>query len=82
MAPALIPLIGPIINGIVSLFTKPKEFAKESVATKTTKTGAAIAVGTLGALGVVQTEEQAITAIVGGVLSIALMLYKEHKAVE
>ena len=43
MAPALIPLIGPIINGIVSLFTKPKEFAKESVATKTTKTGAAIA---------------------------------------
>ncbi|MBL4761415.1 MAG: hypothetical protein JKY93_01790 [Gammaproteobacteria bacterium] len=80
MNPLIIPLIGPIINGLVSLFAKPKEFAKESVTTKTTKAGAAIAIGTLGAVGAVQTEEQAITAFVGGVLSIALMLYKKHKA--
>ena len=77
MNPLLIPLIGPIMNGLVSLFTKPKDFVKESVKTKTTAIGAVVAGGALTA---VQTEEQAITAIVGGVLSIALMLYKEHKA--
>jgi len=79
MSPLLIPLIGPIINGIISLITKPKNFVKETVKTKTTGVGVLVAGGALTAA---QTEEQAVTAIVGGVLSIALMLYKKHKAEE
>lgn len=76
MNTALIPLIGPIINGAISLFAGPKKFVKETAKTKTTAAGALVAGVTLAAP---QTEEQAITAIVGGVLSLCLMLYKEHK---
>ena len=79
MNPLIIPLIGPIMNGLVSLFTKPKEFVKESAKTKTTVAGAVIAAGTIAAP---QTEEQVVTTIIGSLISLALMLYKEHKAEE
>lgn len=72
MSPALIPLIGPIINGVVELFNDPKSLVKDTP--KTTSAGAA---GIVATITLAQTEEQAITAIVSGILSICLILYKK-----
>jgi methylmalonyl-CoA mutase cobalamin-binding subunit len=79
MSPLLIPLIGPIMNGLISLVKDPGEFAKDSVRTKTTKTAVAVAGAGVVAIPSVQTEDQAITAIITGLATIALALYKKHK---
>lgn len=77
MSPALIPLIGPIINGVTELFSDPVKFTAETAKTKTSGVGAA---GLVTAITLAQTEEQAVTAIVSGVVSFLLILYKEKKA--
>lgn len=74
MSPAFIPLIGPIINGVTELFSDPKKFTAETVKTKTTGAGAAAAVT---AISLAQTEDQAIAAIISGVISLALFFYKK-----
>lgn len=76
MSPLLIPLIGPIFNGVVELFSDPKEFAKETAKTKTTALGSA---GVVSTIALAQTEEQAITAIVSGIVSLCLILYKKKQ---
>ncbi len=77
MSPALIPLIGPIINGVTELFSDPVKFTAETAKTKTSGLGA---VGIVSTIAIAQTEEQAITAIVSGVVSFLLILYKKKKA--
>jgi len=75
MSPLLIPLIGPIINGVTELFSDPKKFVAETAKTKTS--GAAILTASTG-LALTQTEDQAIASIVSGVISFLLILYKKR----
>lgn len=77
MSPALIPLIGPVINGITELFSDPVKFTAETAKTKTSGLGAA---GLVTTVAIAQTEEQALTAIASGIVSFLLILYKKKKA--
>ena len=77
MSPLLIPLIGPVINGIVELVSDPKKFTAETVKTKTT---AIAPLAATASLALAQTEDQAIASIISGVISLALFFYKKKTA--
>jgi len=71
----LLALVGPIITGLMSLKSDPKAFVKEVKETpKSTITGLA---GIGATIVLAQTQEEAILAIIVGLLSLASILYKK-----